>query len=255
MFHRGQCRFLVGTQIYYLHPGDILLIDGMTVHRAYVVGDENQYLRSVIHFDQNWIKPLLKALNIDDLLRFFSENRNGLIRTFSQEDQAMIESHVLKLEQLNQLDNSYKNEAKRQLAFIQLLLTINDSTIQILAKNQTQQDHKIQLVEEATAFIFKHFKSNFSIEDITKALNVSKSHLSQTFKEVTGYTIMHYTMGFRLSQARNVLMVNHTKSIKDIAYENGFESDAHFSRFFKKFVGVTPSQFRKKHKNIIKGDF
>lgn len=250
LFHGGNCRFLVGDQIYYLQPGDLLMMDGMTVHRAYVLGDKDAYERSIVHFDADWILPLLKDLNIDYLLKFFTENRNGLIRTFQKQDEVAIENMIHSMDHLNLLDQSYTNEAQRKLAMAQLLLLIDTSTHRIVDKGQSFTDEKTQVAERIAAFIFEHYREPLNIDDIANALNMSKSYLSHAFKEITGNTIMSYVMGYRLSQASVALLMQHTKSIKEISRECGFESDAHFSRYFKQNLGVTPSNYRK-NKTII----
>lgn len=255
LFHSGNCRFLVGNQIYYLNPGDLLLMDGMTVHRAYVFGDKDKYERSTIHFDAEWIQPLLQDLKVDYLLKFFTENRNGLIRTFEHSDQAIIENSFLAISQMKDLDHSYANEAKRKLALTQLLLVIDSATVRVMDKEQTYQDEKTKIAEAVSDYIFQHYREPMMIEDIANTLNLSKSYLSHVFKEITGYTIMSYLMSYRLSQARNTLLTNHSKSIKEVAFESGFESDAHFSRFFKQNIGMTPSQYRRNNQyHLQKGD-
>ncbi|HJB22610.1 MAG TPA: helix-turn-helix domain-containing protein [Candidatus Jeotgalibaca pullicola] len=75
--------------------------------------------------------------------------------------------------------------------------------------------------------------------------------MSHVFKEVTGHTIMTYLMQYRLSKARNQLIQEPDERIKIISQESGFESEAHFSRFFKRNMGVSPSEYRKQQYNII----
>lgn len=255
LFHGGICRFLVGNKIYYLQPGDLLMMDGMTVHRAYVIGDKEAYERSIVHFDADWIAPLLKDLNVDYLLRLFTENRNGLIRTFRKQDELLLENAIREMDQLQLLDQSYANEAKRKLSLVQLLLLIDSSTDKIVEKGQAYVDEKTQIAEKVSDYIFKHYRDSFSIDDIASALNLSKSYLSHSFKEITGNTIMAYAMGYRLSQACTALLMEPSQSIKSISGECGFESDAHFSRYFKQNIGITPSNYRKKNRiNIEKGE-
>lgn len=245
LFHGGNCRFLVGNQIYYLQPGDLLMMDGMTVHRSYVFGDPSLYERSIVHFQAGWIKPLLEDLHIDYLLKFFTENRNGLIRTFQKKDVENIEGLLYGLTQLHELDSSYANEAKRKLALAQLLLLIDSATVTVMEKEYAFVDDRTRIAESVSEYIFRHYQESFTIDDIAETLNLSKSYLSHVFKEITGNTIMAYLMGYRLSQARNLLVTDRSHSIKEVSQLCGFESDAHFSRYFKQNVGMTPSQYRK----------
>lgn len=232
------------------------MMDGMTVHRSYVFGDPSHYERSIVHFQASWIKPLLEDLQIDYLLKFFTENRNGLIRTFQEGDVESIEQMFRSLTQLQQLDASYANEAKRKLAVTQLLLLIDSATVTVMDKGHNFVDERTRIAESVSEYIFQHYQESFTIEDIANALNMSKSYISHVFKEITGNTIMAYLMGYRLSQARNMLMMDHSQSIKEVAQQCGFESDAHFSRYFKQNVGMTPSYYRKHTQyDSVKGEW
>lgn len=55
LLHGGNCRFLVGNQFFYLQPGNLLMLDGTIIHKAYVSGDPQEYERSVLRFDAEWI--------------------------------------------------------------------------------------------------------------------------------------------------------------------------------------------------------
>jgi YesN/AraC family two-component response regulator len=52
---------------------------------------------------------------------------------------------------------------------------------------------------------------------------------------------------FLIDEAKNLLL-QPNKSVKEVAYELGFEYPAYFSRLFKKNEGITPTDFRVKHK-------
>ena len=72
---------------------------------------------------------------------------------------------------------------------------------------------------------------------------VSKSHLFRLFRLVYGQTPHNWLRGYRLSQAKR-LLVETNKSIGGIALAVGYEDPLHFSRDFKRNVGVPPRRFR-----------
>ena len=84
-----------------------------------------------------------------------------------------------------------------------------------------------------------------SLERLAKELNLNKYYLSHVFKEVTGYTVMQYVMECRLIQVKYLLEMKLDQSLEDIFLSTGFESAAHFSRFFKARIGMTPTSYRK----------
>lgn len=247
LVHAGNCRYLVGNKIYPLRPGDLLLLYGKTIQSAYLFDESETYERSIIQFHSKWLQPLLEELGVAYLLDLFSENRNGKIRLFSKEDAEAIEHSFLKIDQLNDLTHNYKHEALRKIMITGLLLRIDLSTVAIRDKGRIYKNEKIKIAEDVLTYIFKYYRDAIAIEDIANGLELSKSYISHVFKEMTGFSIMNYLMRYRLSASTSALLTGQTKSIKEIAYEHGFESDAHFSRFFKKNVGQTPNRFRKSY--------
>src|SRR6476660_5006589 len=57
-FHSGDCRYLINNRIYDLQPGDIILLDGMTLHKPNPQPGST-YIRSMIHFSPIWLQELL----------------------------------------------------------------------------------------------------------------------------------------------------------------------------------------------------
>lgn len=253
LLHGGNCRFLVGNQFFYLQPGQLLMLDGMTIHKAYVSGDPQDYERSVLRFDSDWIRPLLQDINLERLLNLFEENSSGLIRIFKKRDEAIIENMIGEIATLVDLEENRLNEARLKLAVVQLLIQISISTDHIIRKDQGFRDEKTEIAEKVSNFLFKNYHRSISIDDVSQAVNLSKSYMSHVFKEVTGHTIMTYLMQYRLSKARSQITQEPNQLIKVISQENGFESEAHFSRFFKKNIGLSPSQYKKQYYQFISG--
>lgn len=253
LLHGGNCRFLVGNQFFYLQPGQLLMLDGMTIHKAYVSGDPQDYERSVLRFDSDWIRPLLQDINLERLLNLFEENSSGLIRIFKKRDEAIIENMIGEIATLVDLEENRLNEARLKLVVVQLLIQISISTDYIIRKDQGFRDEKTEIAEKVSNFLFKNYHRSISIDDVSQAVNISKSYMSHVFKEVTGHTIMTYLMQYRLSKARSQITQEPNQLIKVISQENGFESEAHFSRFFKKNIGLSPSQYKKQYYQFISG--
>ena len=99
--------------------------------------------------------------------------------------------------------------------------------------------------------IEKDIQKKINIELLANKFYLSKYHFIREFKKQTGITPQNYITLFKLQKAKRSLSHNH--SIKDTAYDNGFYDLSHFSNTFKRFYGVTPSQFLKaiNNSNII----
>ena len=81
-------------------------------------------------------------------------------------------------------------------------------------------------------------------------MNLSVSRFNHIFKEQIGVAPYTYYLDLRILNAKNLLEDTNLK-IKDISVKCGYEDEVYFSHTFKKSVGMTPTQYRRKAKEII----
>ncbi|WP_347219865.1 helix-turn-helix transcriptional regulator [Chryseobacterium sp.] len=82
-----------------------------------------------------------------------------------------------------------------------------------------------------------------SVEAYSKMLNISPGFLNKICRQFSGLSaqqMIHYKL---ISEIKKLLYQN--KSAKEISYELGFSDPSNFNRFFKKFTGITPQQYRR----------
>lgn len=247
LLHGGNCRFLVGNQFYHLQPGDLLMLDGNKIHKAYVYGDPDAYERSLLHFRNDWIRPLLKELELEYLLELINKDENGSMIHFSNKGESFVEGKIREMTYIwKDIDNDISpiEDAQLKMLVCQLLIYLHQSNDPLIRREGTGQDEKTKLVEIITAYLFSHYQEPITIDDVAFSVGLTKSYMSHLFKEVTGYTIMNYLMAYRLSRSRDILISEPDLSIKEVSLQSGFKSDAHFSRFFKENIGVSPTEYR-----------
>lgn len=99
------------------------------------------------------------------------------------------------------------------------------------------------LVQDIKKYVDDHYSEcDFTIDAIAKALFVNYSHLCYTFKKQTQTTINEYLTDKRMSHAANMMDEGHTV-VKNIAERVGYADSGYFGKSFKKYMGVTPSQY------------
>lgn len=92
-------------------------------------------------------------------------------------------------------------------------------------------------------FIEDNFAKNILVTDVAKYVGTSPSYLSRVYKEMTGQTIIHTINQKKLEKAKEYL--EHTDmKVYEIAEAAGFENTTYFSHFFKKYVGVSPKDYK-----------
>lgn len=101
-----------------------------------------------------------------------------------------------------------------------------------------------RLIYKILDYLNEHYAENLTLEKISAEFYISKSNLSHTFKKETGLSPIQYMMQRRIGEAQS-LLVETSMAIREIEDRLGFNDSAHFSKMFKKCVGVTPKEYRK----------
>ena len=99
-----------------------------------------------------------------------------------------------------------------------------------------------QYVLAAIKYIQFNYSHDISVDDIAKAVGVSRSHLYRVFMSNVGQSPIDYLTHYRISEACSLLK-NSTLSIAEIAVSVGFFDQSYFSRVFKKVKKVPPSKY------------
>ena len=101
-------------------------------------------------------------------------------------------------------------------------------------------------VENALAHMQTHAHEPLRMSNLARAAGCSRARLFQLFKQTTGMAPNDYLQRLRVNNAREML-ADPARAITDIAFAAGFSSSQYFSNVFRKYTGVTPTQFRHEH--------
>ena len=93
-------------------------------------------------------------------------------------------------------------------------------------------------------YIDQHISEDLSLEVLAQHVACSEAHLVRIFQQVSGETPGDFVRRIRLERAANYLWQNKHVPLVDIALACGFLSPAVFSRSFREWFGMTPSQWR-----------
>ncbi|WP_066195914.1 MULTISPECIES: AraC family transcriptional regulator [Gracilibacillus] len=244
MFHHGKCRYAIHYECYELAPGDILLMNGLTLHKANVPSG-CEYVRSHLHFSPELVKDMLDTIQAKEVLEAFGSRSHYLIRTGDDIGLHRVEEILKKIHELNR---SEEPDAKNRIWEMKLLigqLLVNVNGLMEKISPPLKSRGKTNHVERIINYVQTHFHEPITIGLLANKLSLNKSYVSHVFKEITGFTVMEYVMICRLKHAKYLLENDGDKTIKQIAYESGFENPAHFSRYFKLKESLSPKEYRK----------
>lgn len=100
-----------------------------------------------------------------------------------------------------------------------------------------------QIVARAIQYVKQHFQEDITLVNVAEELNVSLFYLSKLFRKHTDTNFTEYLTQLRVDHAKK-LLAEGEMSIKEVAYAAGFNSQSYFSKIFKKYAGVAPSEYK-----------
>ncbi|WP_299555244.1 AraC family transcriptional regulator [Seonamhaeicola sp.] len=98
-------------------------------------------------------------------------------------------------------------------------------------------------INDICAYIKDNLNEPLPLEHLARLSNLSLSHFKYKFKKEMGYSPSDYVLRQKIEKAKEQLLIK-TNSIQDVAYNLVFSSSSYFATVFKRYTGVTPTQFK-----------
>ncbi|HIS01995.1 MAG TPA: response regulator [Candidatus Excrementavichristensenella intestinipullorum] len=115
------------------------------------------------------------------------------------------------------------------------------------ARRALQRDYSEQhrrLAQQVKEHIQAHYADNrLSVNHLSALFNYSPNYLGNVFKRAYGVSVNDYINQYRVGQAKALMDETHMK-VYEIAFQVGFNDQHYFSKIFKKYQGVSPTEYR-----------
>ncbi len=109
--------------------------------------------------------------------------------------------------------------------------------------------HDDELVLSIQSWLELNFSAAIDLVGLAQRFNTSVSSLKRRFKSATGETPTKYVQNLRVDRAKELLKFG-SLTVAQISYDVGYEDVSYFGGLFKRSVGETPVQYRKKFRRL-----
>lgn len=110
--------------------------------------------------------------------------------------------------------------------------------------NLPEHLHKTKQFKAAISMIQRHYSEDITLADIAESVHMNPNYFCRFFKEFVHQTPMQYLNYYRIESSCEKL-ASSSLSITEVAMECGFNDVSYFVKVFKKFKGLTPSDYSK----------
>ena len=102
----------------------------------------------------------------------------------------------------------------------------------------------------AIDYMQKHINQILTLQEIALSVNLSVSHFAAIFHKRTGFAPIEYFNHLKIQKASQYLQFTQDR-VNEIANKLGIDDSYYFSRLFKKLMGISPIEYRKKFRGDV----
>lgn len=261
---RRECRLGVGT-IYEVGSDlresykEALIAVGLCGYDSYFVYDNRNTtgVDSAANFD-DVISRIIEGIKSGDEKACLSLTgeilRVAMVNTYSfrQLKENIYQFMILCMKEIQRYYTKLESADYSKILLDEVMALEDDMAVDIYIKfhiktlmeeiGDCNKEKSFQIAERALAYIDMNFKRNIMLEQVAETLSISPFYLSRVLKKYTGKNFTDILSEKRVGEAKKLLEGN--KSIKEITFEVGFNSQNYFAKIFKKYENCTPTEYR-----------
>ena len=234
----GSARHLVESDSYPIEKGDVFVIHENVSHAF----EETDRLRL---YNIMFAPRLLPTSDISESSGFgalFSREKSK--RTFSGHLRLNPGDYELVAHLFRRIHREYtEKRVGWQTAVQGDLLRLTVTLSRLYDFDKVKDGHGMEKIAGAAAYIERNYAENISVARLAEMSNYSLRQFIRLFKKAYGCIPTDYIANLRMQKARELLRGKNV-SITDIALYCGYGDSNYFSRIFRKYNGMTPSEYR-----------
>jgi len=239
----GARLFFFQNRSFWAKAGDLILIESDMIHMtsAPPEGDPG-YERYIFYVSSQRMKELDEKFPGLNLVRYLHEH-TGVYHLSQEMRNRFMALCGLFQRELRCMEFGYPYIIEMGLAS-NLVQLVRDLPSKESIQPLNPDNAKYKRVYEIADYVSKNCTSITSLDDLAVQFFISKYYMCRIFKEITGCTVIEYLTIHKLQEARKYLERSDL-SISQVAEQVGYNSLTHFEKEFKRYMLVSPNQYRK----------
>ena len=230
----GYAKQIINGKEYSVGPGSVTLLSPVDFHSYREIDPANPLRMINVKFQDLFLPQTVR----NDI---YMQKRPKIAHMSDNRFRTLMETLY---EEFVHNDYSRDMVMMHMITYICILIMRHILSVEDLEKSNEMAHSPIQ---EAVLYVRTHFRDNISAEAVAKTVHLSPNYFSEYFKKQTGEKFSLFVLRLRVDFAANLLKITDL-SVKEIAFESGFNSAAYFSNTFKEFYGMSPDRYRKINK-------
>lgn len=226
LMETGKRKLIVNQQRYHIGPGDLMTFNPMDSHTCEQVDGVLRYL--CLNIKQEIMQNVANEV--------FDCNKVPLFVSPVQFDGNIAEDFRSLHHSIMENDPSIEKEEKFLLFMKQLF--VNYASF----KNQHHEVSVRNEIRMVCDFLNHHYDETITLDVLSQLVKLNKYSLVRLFTRQMGISPYRYLETIRIGEAKKLL--EQGKTLVQVAQLTGFSDQSHFSKYFSRFIGLSPGQYQ-----------
>ncbi|MCI5648372.1 MAG: AraC family transcriptional regulator [Fusicatenibacter sp.] len=236
----GSASLYIGQKIYPISAGTFALIPSNAVHM--VLGDENtefRFIAIVFHPD------FLRSFGSDSI----QEKYLSPLFQWQFDCSPVLSNDPAFCDLILDITSAYQEKADGYELYIkacllQLCFLLYQYAKDFQFQKQDSKDYRISFIKEMMLYLQEQYSETVTLSEMADHFHISKGHLCRFFKEMTNMSPIDYLNYYRIHKSSQLLR-DTDLSISTVAGQAGFNNISYYNRTFRKYMHMTPGEYRK----------
>lgn len=244
VIQRGSMRIQLNDTCFILNKGEGIFINSNILHGIFVNGPSGCCIDSFV-FHTNLISGSIESIYEQRYIRPLTHCKT----LFGMPFKLSTTWHTQVLQCINEAFVAYDSNdfafellVREKLSHIWFLILKHHQPL--LANPSDCESQDTIRIKKMLNFIHEHFAESLDVSQIAKSVSLSERECLRCFQKTIGVAPIQYLLKYRISVAARLLTTSDLP-ITTICDDTGFDSPSYFSKLFKRWMGCTPTSYRK----------
>ncbi|MFM9281751.1 AraC family transcriptional regulator [Paenibacillus jiagnxiensis] len=239
-FVSGKAVIECNSMSYEVSGGDLIVLNSNDLHHGICRSEQLRYYCLIMDIS------LLQSQSPDAIETKFIvpilQNR-VLFQHHIRNDESLHACMDSIVEEFKSKESGYELSIKSSMYRLLTILFRNYVTAAPPLPYETNRRKNLERFTPIFEYISGHLGEELSVHELARMAGLSRFHFSRLFSELTGRTVSEYINQLRINKSE-YLLIHTDMTISEIAWTTGYNDISYFSRTFKKYKSVSPSELR-----------
>lgn len=235
----GEMEMMIGVRRFRLRKNTIMLYGPGNIIEVY--NKTPDFAAGIMLITKDFIKGALLDLQaVMPIYKYMTEDSNDFLEIDDSEVALLKKYFAL----LSAVASRYGESTTFNL-LASMLRAVSEMYARRIPETETPKSRTRQeeYFERFLMEVARHHKDERSVQFYADALHITPKYLSTVIKDVSGRSAAEWIDEFVIQEAK-ILLRHSSKSIQEITYHLNFSTQSFFGKYFKRHVGISPSQYR-----------